>query len=471
MGYYYSIQGTDWLLAPIYFIIIYLFANNYKKKHIEDKPYFKYFLSGLYAKLVGAFFVTIIYHFYYSGGDTINYFHSSKVLLNVAGKDFSTFISILFDNRTMENYSVFTGKTKWPLYWTDDSAFAVVRYTTGFTFLGMRHFIPTALLLAATAYAGIWRLFTVFAELYPKYTKLFAIAILFMPSCVFWGSGILKDTYTFSLICMLVYIFHKFLNKKSSLKYIIGIIVFSYLTITLKPYLFITFAISCLAWYSVGRVQKIENKALRHILFPLLVLVMFSGGMFLYQQYGYVLGEHYSSFDIMFERAVIIQDDLKQDYYGGNTFDIGPFEASFTGILKKMPEAITAGLLRPFLWEVRSPFMLLSALENIFFLFFVLYLLLRVGVFGLIRNLFSKPNIILFCFIFAISLSFTVGLTTSNFGSLVRYKIPAIPFFLSMLIVMYIIKKEKKEEMENTDKPAAKSKKKYSAVPEHLKEI
>jgi hypothetical protein len=31
--------------------------------------------------------------------------------------------------------------------------------------------------------------------------------------------------------------------------------------------------------------------------------------------------------------------------------------------------------------------------------------------------------------------AFAVGLSTSNFGSLVRYKIPAIPFFVASLMI------------------------------------
>jgi hypothetical protein len=60
----------------------------------------------------------------------------------------------------------------------------------------------------------------------------------------------------------------------------------------------------------------------------------------------------------------------------------------------------------------------------------------------------------MFCFSFAIFFAFSVGLTTSNFGSLVRYKIPATPFFMAALfIVRYrwmvgrgMIKDEESEE-------------------------
>jgi hypothetical protein len=98
--------------------------------------------------------------------------------------------------------------------------------------------------------------------------------------------------------------------------------------------------------------------------------------------------------------------------------------------------ATVAGLFRPFIWEARNPVMVISALENLVLLLLSLYLIARSGpiVFG--RGVVSEP-LVLFSFLFSITFAFSVGLTTSNFGALVRYKIPSIPFFLSSLIILY----------------------------------
>jgi hypothetical protein len=61
--------------------------------------------------------------------------------------------------------------------------------------------------------------------------------------------------------------------------------------------------------------------------------------------------------------------------------------------------------------------------------------------------------------LFSITFAFSVGLTTSNFGALVRYKIPSIPFFLSSLIILYnlaynydeVFKRDNEVEEENED--------------------
>ena len=79
--------------------------------------------------------------------------------------------------------------------------------------------------------------------------------------------------------------------------------------------------------------------------------------------------------------------------------------------------------------------MFISALENTVLMVFLIYMLFKIGPFAFARYVFGKP-MILFSFTFAIIFSFAVGLTTSNFGSLVRYKIPALPFFLASLYMI-----------------------------------
>jgi hypothetical protein len=70
----------------------------------------------------------------------------------------------------------------------------------------------------------------------------------------------------------------------------------------------------------------------------------------------------------------------------------------------------------------------------------------KTGFLRFIRFAINKP-ILLFCFAFAISFAFAVGISTYNFGSLVRYKIPMMPFFISALFIMpYLAKSDRKVE-------------------------
>ena len=104
-------------------------------------------------------------------------------------------------------------------------------------------------------------------------------------------------------------------------------------------------------------------------------------------------------------------------------------------MLKKAPEAINVALFRPYIWEARKIIVIPSALEAVFTLLFTLYVFFTVGLFRTLRELFSDPTV-LFCLIFAIVFAFAVGFTSMNFGALARYKIPALPFYFSALVIL-----------------------------------
>ena len=96
------------------------------------------------------------------------------------------------------------------------------------------------------------------------------------------------------------------------------------------------------------------------------------------------------------------------------------------------PAAIVATLYRPFLWESKKLSTLLSSLESLVMMLFTLIVLKRVGIRKFISTLLSDP-MVLYCFLFAVVFALFVGATTLNFGTLVRYKIPAMPFYVIAL--------------------------------------
>jgi len=64
-------------------------------------------------------------------------------------------------------------------------------------------------------------------------------------------------------------------------------------------------------------------------------------------------------------------------------------------------------------------------------------LILTVVIFFKKRTYFFRalldPNI-LFCMVFSLTFAFAVGISTFNFGTLARYKIPLLPFYALALI-------------------------------------
>jgi hypothetical protein len=123
----------------------------------------------------------------------------------------------------------------------------------------------------------------------------------------------------------------------------------------------------------------------------------------------------------------------------------GEVEATLTGMILHSPVAIFTCLFRPFIWESRKVIILFTSLESTLLLLSTLYLLFKMRFLGFFRAVFSNEYI-LFSFLLSIFFALIIGFTTYNFGTMIRYKIILMPFYYFMLVAMYTIYQDKKDQ-------------------------
>jgi hypothetical protein len=68
-------------------------------------------------------------------------------------------------------------------------------------------------------------------------------------------------------------------------------------------------------------------------------------------------------------------------------------------------------------------------------MFFTLSVMYKAGLKNFMKTIARDP-VVLYCLLFAILFALFVGATTANFGTLVRYKIPCMPFFIVALFII-----------------------------------
>lgn len=436
----------DFLLPPIYLLMVFFYAHIIKKKHILDHPEYKYFVSGLMVRIGGAFALGFVYFFYYSGGDTVNYFQTASACSKLFFKNQDQFWAAWLTD-AKGYFFQFDDETGFPVYaHRDHHSFFVVRLLIPIVTLGGYSYFASAILTATITYSGIWKLYQTFLQEFPNLKKEFAIAILFIPSCVFWGSGLMKDSFTLSAVGWFTYAFYFFfIKKKRKAGLMIILLLSSYIILAIKPYIFFALLPGSILWLSNNVIKKINNVYVRFLATPILLLVGLGSGFLVLSNMGDSLGLY--QVDSVLDRAVTVQQDMKAEYYGGKSFDIGDFDASVSGVLSKAPVAIFAGIFRPGIWDVRNVVMLISSLENTYLLLLTLFLLIRLKIFGFFKLIRMNP-MLLFAMLFSLFFAFSVGLTVANFGSLVRLRIPELPFFVSGLFILrYLYEKNSGKEI------------------------
>jgi hypothetical protein len=395
---------------------------------------------------MGGISLCLIYTLYYNGGDTVNYMDDGVCMMRLMFIDFTGFYQVMTKGLSTENYYYFSDETGYPIYYKDPATFYVVRVIVPFILIGAGSFIATTLFIATVSYIGIWRLYKMFVMEFPALKKQMAIAFLFIPSVFFWGSGVMKDTITLSCIGYYTYAFYWiFIRRNYNIGHFIAIFISTYLILAIKPYIVFALLPGSLIWLINTNISKIRNIVIKYMSGPVLFMITVIGGYVLLMSMGNILGAY--SVENVLDKAVVTNLDLKADYYGGNSFDIGEFDATVPSMLAKAPVAIMAAIYRPYLWEANNIVMLLSGLESMFLIFISLRILIRLRVYGVIPMSIKHP-LLTFSLIFSLFFAFSVGISTSNFGSLVRYRIPVLPFFIASLYMMEYYFRTRKEEIE-----------------------
>lgn len=436
----------DLLLPPIYLVIVLSYAYIVTKKNIRTNPEYKYFIPGLVARIFGAIALGLVYFFYYDGGDTTNYFQTSSAFSKLFfHKQEDFWIGWLGDGKNY--YFTFNEDTGIPVYQHRDShSFFVVRLLIPIVTLGAYSYFTTAIIVAAITYGGLWKLYQTFLQEFPELKKELAIACLFIPSCVFWGSGLMKDSFTLSAVGWFTFGFYNFfIKKKRKLNFGIHLFISSLIILAIKPYIFFALLPGAILWLSNQQIKKINHSVIRILAAPFLLTVGVVGGYFALVQMGDNLGQY--KVDNVLDKAVVTQRDMKSDHYGGKSFDIGNFDASISGILSVAPSAIFAGIFRPAIWDVKNAVMAVSSLENTYLLLLTIFLIFKLKFFGFFK-LIGKNPLLLFAMLFSLFFAFSVGLSISNFGSLVRLRIPELPFFVSgIFILRHLYEKQSGEKV------------------------
>jgi hypothetical protein len=202
-----------------------------------------------------------------------------------------------------------------------------------------------------------------------------------------------------------------------------------------KPYILLALLPALSIWFFLHINKGIKEKSVRYVSFGILLAVI-GGSVFAFLQFilnsEFIETSQYKAENLA-QYAASSQEGYSQA--GGSNFNIGTLDGTFNSFATMFPKAVNASLFRPYLWEVNNLVMLISALESITILYLFLFALFKLGFRSFFGKIFSTP-ILVFMFIYSVFLSGLVAITTTNFGSLVRYKIPVMPFFLCLLIIL-----------------------------------
>ena len=395
----------------------------------------KFIVSAFVTKIIAGCILTLIYTYYYEirlEADTFKYFDDSYHLHRAAFVNPKIYFRMLLgidDGKDLMPY--LDSMNNWfpaerTTFYNDNRT--VIRINALIRWFSFGSYYVHLLIFNFLAFYGLTFIYKAFHRYFPGKKTWLGLILFFTPSIVFWSSGILKEGPLLFIFGISLNVLNKIFTKKAYWQHYILLIFCFLFLFHLKFYVGIL-----LIPATTGYLWIIKQKGPHPIIKTIINFSCYYGIAILWHFYNL----NWSLFTVLKWK--------RQDFLGlanlmnaKSLIKTGNLEATPISFLKNIIQGFLNAILRPLPWDIYSINLVPNVLENCFILLFILICIL----FGK-RNNFHPIGY--FFFMYAFALLTIIGLVTPIMGSLVRYKIPAIPFLLMFFLLF--LKKEKSKKI------------------------
>jgi hypothetical protein len=383
-------------------------------------------LLSLVVHLVTGPLLLVIMDYVFVSSDVHAYFDSGSTLARMMRADFPRWapevlkytlqiendLGVLFPEEFGGLYATtsMTGATGWMMFLLNDAQHASFILMAGLAFAGkMAGYQAVRLALPGVNFRRV------------------ALAMLLVPSVVFWSSGVVKESFAVTGLGVLMLWVAR--ASKSGVFAALHWLALGLLLVRLfKPYLLFPFALSAGVWLLIGRTRA-TSAAVKPIYVLALIAVMIGA---------------IAALSVMFPEFSpnkIGESTAQLQYYGrqtegGSNYNLGNAEATtLGGQLAFAPVAFVTVLFRPFLFEVRNFTMLIASAEVTVLMVLLVQLFRRESLSQVLSAIRRSPPLA-YCFVFTVVAGLAIGLATSNFGTLSRYRIPMMQYYVLLVLAL-----------------------------------
>jgi len=419
------LELLDFLVTPVLLTFLLGAVFLYSRKVPQDIR--KFFVPGFLLKVLGGFGLAFIYTYYYGRGDTFGYFHSAEVLNSAFFNSLEEWLNLMFNDSRDPSLLYYTSRMG---RYAAGPEFFMIRVTAFFGLFSFNSYMGTTLLFATFSFAGSWCMYRVLVRRYPDLKKTMAIAVFLIPSVVFWGSGLMKDTIVLGSIGFILYGIELLMRKRwrRGLVYLLPAL---WLMLSIREFMLPALVLPVVAVIYLKYTLLIRHWILR-MLATVSGLVAALGAFILFSSHFAARLKDFAE-EAQISANYLYRVSILND---GSAYKLGRLDGSIESVMNLAPAAVWVSLFRPYVWESNNVVMLLTALESLALLVGFVMVLFKTRITGMFK-LIARDSFLQYALVFTVFFAFVVGITTFNFGSLARYRIPFLPFFTASLFIIW----------------------------------
>jgi hypothetical protein len=387
-------------------------------------------LGGFVIHAIAVFIQVWIIREVYGGGDIDAYYRSGVEVANGLRADFENIapevLKVFFHQEDyLLPFQVFGGPS------TTGSQTVVA---AGLFYLLGDSLYAASMVVSLWAFFGKLAIFYAMRDGFPAHMrKRILIAATLIPSVAFWSATIAKEAVVLGFLGLATLILRNALKGDKFVARLSLVVLFLSPVAMIKPYVLLPFSVAAGVWVYWDRTSRRGASVVVKPAYLVIGALVGLAGVLVIGR----LSPQFAVENLAQSTATIQAAGARAE--GGSYYQLGAVPTGEDQSLRRqlvlMPIALPTALFRPLLIEVRNPMMFVNAIETTLLLVLFIRLVHRGKVLWLRRTILASP-MLMFCFTFTVLLGTAVGLASTNLGSLSRYRMPFMPFFVMMLLVL-----------------------------------
>ncbi|MFA4851270.1 MAG: hypothetical protein WC599_02015 [Bacteroidales bacterium] len=417
----------EYLITLLYTIVFIFILNNMSFFRAEGLS--KKTLSVIFViKILAGITMSLVYTYYYTDrytADIFKYFDDSKVMYDALFKkplDYLSMMTSIGNDSSYFNEHYYKLMNNWYRVYESNiynESHTIIRFNALIRIFSFGYYNVHTVFVCFLSLAGLVAIYKTVTSFIKNKNKEIIFGIFLLPSVLFWGSGVIKEGLLFFGLGILIYHFFRITKKFNfvSFAWVFASAVLIYYT---KFYVLAIVIPILIAHFWITKTNE------KYIFLKYLTVFI------LYIFAGLQIHHVFPGFD-----ALDILVTKQRDFIGlakftkaGSLIDIPLLTPDIWSFIKYAPQAFFITLFRPFIFEADSLLILMAAMENIL----ILVILILTLIFANFRQV--NKSIFYICLFAVLCMFILTGLITPVTGAMVRYKVPALPFLMILLVML-----------------------------------
>jgi hypothetical protein len=364
----------------------------------------------------GIIYGKVMEHFYQANEnnlvDTLRFHQQSLKELEILKRSPLEFFSGIENNYSHGFKGFLSSYNSW---WNDIHDTVFIKFLTLINLITGGHYYVNVVIFAFLFFVANIVLYRIFEDSLPDNKTALLIGCFFVPSVLFWTTGIHKDGMVLLGLAMVIANFYYLLkNKKAAFRHILLLLCGLLILLLIRNFIIVLLLPAMMVWgisHYLGR-GYLKVYLISYFLF----------GVFFFLS-GFI------SEKIDLPKAVARKQYEFLVLKGNSEIPVKNLEPTAAGFAKSFPKAAELVFLQPLPNRINTNFVIPASLE-------IMLILLCVLLFVFFHRTSPANPFVLFCLFFGITYLLSIGYTVNILGAIVRYR--SVPvFFLIPLLLTY----------------------------------